>query len=243
MLELPLVVVDVQRGGPSTGLPTKTEQSDLLQAMYGRNGEAPLPVVAPRSPADCFDAAIEAARIAVTHRTPVMLLSDGYLANGSEPWRLPDVRRPAAHRAGLRQPAAPRARPSCPTPATPRRWPAPGRRPAWPGSSTGSAASRRRTGTGAISYDPDNHDLMVRTRQAKVDAVQVPDVEVDDPSGAGPAAGHRLGLDVRPDRRRRTTRAPPRPRDRPGAPAPPQPVPRRTSARCCAATTASCAPR
>ena len=86
-LELPLVVVDVQRGGPSTGLPTKTEQADLLQAMFGRNGEAPVPVVAPRSPGDCFDAAIEAARIALTYRTPVILLSDGYLANGSEPWR------------------------------------------------------------------------------------------------------------------------------------------------------------
>src|SRR3954449_7913911 len=91
MTELPLVVVDVQRGGPSTGLPTKTEQSDLLQAMYGRNGEAPVPVLAPLSPGDCFDAAVEAIRIAVTYRTPVMLLSDGYLANGSEPWRIPDV--------------------------------------------------------------------------------------------------------------------------------------------------------
>ncbi len=94
-LELPLVVVDVQRGGPSTGLPTKTEQADLLQAMFGRNGEAPVPVVAPRSPADCFDAALEAVRIATTYRTPVILLSDGYLANGSEPWRIPDGRRAA----------------------------------------------------------------------------------------------------------------------------------------------------
>ncbi|MFD0030831.1 2-oxoacid:acceptor oxidoreductase family protein, partial [Streptomyces sp. NPDC127172] len=90
-LELPLLVVDIQRGGPSTGLPTKTEQADLLQAMYGRNGEAPVPVVAPRTPADCFDAAIEAARIAITYRTPVFLLSDGYLANGSEPWRIPEI--------------------------------------------------------------------------------------------------------------------------------------------------------
>ena len=91
MMELPLLVVDVQRGGPSTGLPTKTEQADLLQAMFGRNGEAPVPIIAPQSPADCFDAAIEAARIAVTYRTPVMLLSDGYLANGSEPWKIPEV--------------------------------------------------------------------------------------------------------------------------------------------------------
>src|SRR5690606_41321102 len=91
MTELPLLIVDIQRGGPSTGLPTKTEQADLLQAVYGRNGEAPVPVVAPRTPADCFDAALEAARIALTYRTPVFLLSDGYLANGSEPWRVPDL--------------------------------------------------------------------------------------------------------------------------------------------------------
>ena len=91
MTELPLIVVDVQRGGPSTGLPTKTEQADLLQAMFGRNGESPVPIIAPQSPGDCFDAALEAARIAVTYRTPVMLLSDGMLANGSEPWRIPEV--------------------------------------------------------------------------------------------------------------------------------------------------------
>src|SRR5438552_6035042 len=90
-LEIPLVVCDIQRGGPSTGLPTKTEQSDLLQAMFGRNGEAPVPIVAAQSPGDCFDAALEAARIALTYRTPVFLLSDGYLANGSEPWRVPTV--------------------------------------------------------------------------------------------------------------------------------------------------------
>src|SRR5204863_912978 len=88
-LELPLIVCDIQRGGPSTGLPTKTEQSDLLQAMFGRNGEAPVPIVAPQSPGDCFATALEAARIAITYRTPVFLLSDGYLANGSEPWRIP----------------------------------------------------------------------------------------------------------------------------------------------------------
>ncbi|QIG44645.1 2-oxoacid:acceptor oxidoreductase subunit alpha [Nocardioides anomalus] len=188
MLELPLVVVDVQRGGPSTGLPTKTEQSDLLMAMYGRNGEAPLPVVAPRSPSDCFDAAIEAARIAVTHRTPVVLLSDGYLANGSEPWRLPAV-------ADL-----PRIEPAFATP------PADGepfhpyaRDPetlARPWAPPGVAGLEHRIGgiekadlTGDISYDADNHDRMVRLRQAKVDAVRVPLAEVDDPSAAdGPGA-------------------------------------------------------
>ncbi len=185
MLELPLVVVDVQRGGPSTGLPTKTEQSDLLQAMHGRNGEAPLPVVAPRSPADCFDAALEAARIAVTHRTPVMLLSDGYLANGSEPWRLPDV-------ADL-----PRIQPRFATtddvaegstfrpydrdPSTlARPWAPPGTA----GLEHRIGGLEKKDGTGDISYDPDNHDRMVRLRQAKVDAVEVPVTEVDDPTAA-----------------------------------------------------------
>ena len=90
-VELPLIVCDIQRAGPSTGMPTKTEQADLLQAMFGRNGESPVPIVAPASPADCFNAAIESARIAVKYRTPVILLSDGYLANGSEPWRMPDI--------------------------------------------------------------------------------------------------------------------------------------------------------
>jgi 2-oxoglutarate ferredoxin oxidoreductase subunit alpha len=185
MLELPLVIVDVQRGGPSTGLPTKTEQSDLMQAMHGRNGEAPLPVVAPRSPADCFDAAIEAARIAVAHRTPVILLSDGSLANGSEPWRLPDV-------AGL-APIEPHfatapegGEPFLPYSRDPESL-------ARPWAPPGTAGLEHRIGgiekanlTGDISYDPDNHDLMVRTRQAKVDAVAagIPDLEVDDPSGA-----------------------------------------------------------
>ena len=101
-LELPLLVIDIQRGGPSTGLPTKTEQADLLQAMFGRNGEAPLPVVAPRSPSDCFYAAIEAARLATKYRTPVILLSDGYLANGSEPWLLPTAGAAARHHGALR---------------------------------------------------------------------------------------------------------------------------------------------
>ncbi|MEF9901624.1 2-oxoacid:acceptor oxidoreductase subunit alpha [Streptomyces sp. P9-A2] len=184
MLEVPLVIVDVQRGGPSTGLPTKTEQADLLQAMYGRNGEAPLPVVAAQSPADCFDAAVEAARIAVTHRTPVILLSDGYLANGSEPWRLPDVA------------SIPRIEPCfATTPAEGRRFLPYTRDPetlARPWAPPGVAGLEHRIGgiekkdgTGDISYDPDNHDLMVRTRQAKVDAVarSIPALAVDDPDG------------------------------------------------------------
>ena len=149
-LELPLVIVDVQRGGPSTGLPTKTEQSDLLQAMFGRNGESPVPIIAPSSPADCFDAAIEAVRIATTYRTPVLLLSDGYLANGSEPWRLPSVRdlpdltRGVRHRAQRRRRRGPAGLPPVPARRR-RRSPARGPCPARPGSSTASAASRRPT--------------------------------------------------------------------------------------------------
>ena len=101
-LELPLLVIDIQRGGPSTGLPTKTEQADLLHAMYGRHGESPLPIVAARTPSHCFEATVEAVRLAVKYRTPVILLSDGYLANGTEPWKLPDLDEPARHRPGLR---------------------------------------------------------------------------------------------------------------------------------------------
>ncbi|CAM5721808.1 2-oxoacid:acceptor oxidoreductase subunit alpha [Streptomyces hirsutus] len=182
MLEVPLVIVDVQRGGPSTGLPTKTEQADLLQAMYGRNGEAPLPVVAAQSPADCFDAAVEAARIAVTHRTPVILLSDGYLANGSEPWRLPDVASMPRIEPGFATPPAEGQRflPYTRDPETlARPWAPPG----VAGLEHRIGGIEKKDGTGDISYDPDNHDLMVRTRQAKVDAVarSIPALAVDDP--------------------------------------------------------------
>ncbi len=152
-LELPLVIVDVQRGGPSTGLPTKTEQADLLHAMYGRHGEAPLPILAPQTPSDCFAVAIEAVRLAVKYRTPVIVLSDGYLANGAEPWRLPDLDSFEAIEPGLRHRAQPRRRRrdrsrSGPTSATPRRWPARGRRRACRGWSTASADSRRPTAAG-----------------------------------------------------------------------------------------------
>jgi len=182
-LELPLVVIDVQRGGPSTGLPTKTEQSDLLQAMYGRNGEAPVPIVAPRSPADCFEAAIEAIRIATRYRTPVFLLSDGYLANGSEPWRLPELTElPDLTVRFASEPNGPDGTflPYLRDPQTlARPWAVPG-----------TAGLEHRIGgiekadrTGNISYDPDNHDFMVRTRAAKVAGVEVPDLEVDDVDG------------------------------------------------------------
>ncbi|MEU7383744.1 MULTISPECIES: 2-oxoacid:acceptor oxidoreductase subunit alpha [unclassified Streptomyces] len=187
-LELPLVVVDIQRGGPSTGLPTKTEQADLLQAMYGRNGEAPVPVVAPCTPADCFDAALEAARIALTYRTPVFLLSDGYLANGSEPWRipetdeLPDLRVQFAQ--GPNHTTADGTEVFWPykrdTETLARPWAVPGT----PGLEHRIGGIEKQDGTGNISYDPANHDFMVRTRQAKIDGIEVPDVEVDDPDGA-----------------------------------------------------------
>ncbi len=189
-LELPLVVVDVQRAGPSTGMPTKTEQADLLQAMFGRNGEAPVPIVAPRSPADCFDTAIEAARLATTYRVPVILLSDGYLANGSEPWRIPDV----ADLPDLRVTFATEHNktlddgtttfwPYLRDPETlARPWAVPGTA----GLEHRIGGIEKADGTGNISYDPANHDFMVRTRQAKVDriAASIPPVEVEDPGGA-----------------------------------------------------------
>jgi 2-oxoglutarate/2-oxoacid ferredoxin oxidoreductase subunit alpha len=187
-LELPLVVVDIQRGGPSTGLPTKTEQADLLQAMYGRNGEAPVPVVAPRTPADCFGAALEAARIALAYRTPVFLLSDGYLANGSEPWRipeadeLPDLRVRFAQ--GPNHTLEDGTEVFWPYRRDPHTLARPWAVPGTPGLEHRIGGIEKQDGTGNISYDPANHDLMVRTRQAKIDGIEVPDLEVDDPDRA-----------------------------------------------------------
>jgi 2-oxoglutarate ferredoxin oxidoreductase subunit alpha len=186
-VELPLIVCDIQRAGPSTGMPTKTEQADLLQAMFGRNGESPVPVIAPASPADCFNAAIEAARIAVKYRTPVILLSDGSLANGSEPWRIPDTAslpdlsaefafaEPAGADAGefepFRRDPVTLARP----------WAIPGT----PGLEHRIGGIEKADITGTISYDPDNHDRMVRLRQAKIDgiAADLAPLKVDDPDG------------------------------------------------------------
>ncbi|MET9915864.1 2-oxoacid:acceptor oxidoreductase subunit alpha [Streptomyces sp. NPDC059605] len=187
-LELPLVVVDIQRGGPSTGLPTKTEQADLLQAMYGRNGEAPVPVVAPKTPADCFDAALEAARIALTYRTPVFLLSDGYLANGSEPWKipepdeLPDLR--VRFATGPNHELADGTEVFWPYKRDPETLARPWAVPGTPGLEHRIGGIEKQDGTGNISYDPANHDHMVRTRQAKIDRITVPDITVDDPDGA-----------------------------------------------------------
>ncbi|HAN71952.1 MAG TPA: 2-oxoglutarate ferredoxin oxidoreductase subunit alpha, partial [Actinobacteria bacterium] len=188
-LELPLIIVDVQRGGPSTGLPTKTEQSDLLQAMYGRNGESPVPIIAPQSPSDCFYAAMEAARIAVEYRTPVFLLSDGYIANGSEPWRVPsvddlptidpDFATGPNHISDSGEESFWPYKRDEETLARP--WAIPGTK----GLEHRIGGLEKADGTGNISYDADNHDRMVRLRQAKVDAIAktIPDLVVDDPDG------------------------------------------------------------
>lgn len=179
MTELPLLVVDVQRGGPSTGLPTKTEQADLLQAMFGRNGESPVAVLAARSPSDCFEVAVEAARIALTYRTPVILLSDGAIANGSEPWRIPDVAELEPIERNLAEPGAD-YQPYARDPLTlAREFAIPGT----PGLEHRIGGLEKANGSGDISYHGANHDLMVRLRQAKIDGIAVGDLEVDDPGG------------------------------------------------------------
>ncbi len=183
MTELPLVIVDVQRGGPSTGLPTKTEQADLLQALYGRNGESPVAVLAPRSPADCFATAVEAARVALTYRTPVLLLSDGSIANGSEPWSIPRVedleRIDPAYEPDAEDEAG--FQPYARDPETlARPLAVPGTR----GRAHRIGGLEKADGSGNISYDPANHELMVRLRQAKIDGIDVPEIEVEDPDGA-----------------------------------------------------------
>ncbi len=184
-LELPLLIVDVQRAGPSTGMPTKPEQADLLMVLFGRNSESPVPVVAAATPAGCFHAAIEAARIAITYRTPVFLLSDAYLANGSEPWLIPDASTlPTIDPAFATEPNdGGRFLPYKRDTATLAR----------PWATPGTAGLEHRIGglekedvTGNVSYDPENHDLMVRMRAAKVAgiAADIPELEVDDPDGA-----------------------------------------------------------
>jgi 2-oxoglutarate ferredoxin oxidoreductase subunit alpha len=177
--ELPLVVVDVQRAGPSTGMPTKTEAADLLMALYGRHGESPLPVIAASTPSDCFDCAIEAARIAITHRTPVILLTDTFLANSSEPWKLPDVA------------SLPKIDPDLATDPTgfmpyardanlARPWAVPGT----PGLRHRIGGLEKEDGTGNISYESANHEHMTLLRAERIARVSVPDIEVDDPDGA-----------------------------------------------------------
>jgi 2-oxoglutarate/2-oxoacid ferredoxin oxidoreductase subunit alpha len=189
-LELPLLIVDIQRGGPSTGLPTKTEQADLMLAMYGRHGESPLPIVSARTPAHCFETAIEAARLALKYRTPVILLSDGYLANGAEPWRLPDVN-------GLPDISVPFASgPNHTLPdGTATFWPflRDEKTLARPWAIPGTAGLEHRIGglekadgSGNVSYDPANHERMTRLRAEKIARIadDVPPVTVDHEEGA-----------------------------------------------------------
>jgi 2-oxoglutarate/2-oxoacid ferredoxin oxidoreductase subunit alpha len=183
-LELPLVIVDIQRAGPSTGMPTKTEQADLLMALYGRHGEAPVAVIAPRSPADCFVAAMDAARIAMTYRTPVILLSDGYIANGSEPWLLPEVSSlPEINVEFATKPNSPDGSKFLPYLRDPETMARPWAVPGTPGLEHRIGGVEKADITGDISYDPTNHDFMVRTRAARIEAIDVPDIEVDDPDG------------------------------------------------------------
>ncbi|HEV3053018.1 MAG TPA: 2-oxoacid:acceptor oxidoreductase subunit alpha [Solirubrobacteraceae bacterium] len=206
MLELPMIVIDVQRAGPSTGMPTKTEQSDLLMALYGRHGESPLPVIAPSTPGGCFDAAFEAARIAVRYRTPVILLSDTFLASSSEPWRipsidgLPEIDPAFAVAPGPDEAFLPYAR----NEDGARPWAVPGT----PGLAHRIGGLEKADLTGNISYDSANHERMTELRAAKVDGIEVPPLAVDaDPeasllvlgwgSSEGPirAAARRVRLD------------------------------------------------
>ncbi|HRP44201.1 MAG TPA: 2-oxoacid:acceptor oxidoreductase subunit alpha [Ginsengibacter sp.] len=190
MLEIPLVICDIQRGGPSTGLPTKTEQSDLLQAYYGRNGESPIPVIAARTPSDCFYAAFEAVRIALQHVTPVILLSDGYIANGAEPWKYPKSSELPEIKVQFEKPA------DDGTPFQPytrdeklaRPWAIPGTR----GLEHRIGGLEKEHITGNVSYDPENHEFMVKLRQKKVDLIAgyIPEQEIDN----GPHSGKILVL-------------------------------------------------
>jgi 2-oxoglutarate ferredoxin oxidoreductase subunit alpha len=184
-LELPLLIIDVQRAGPSTGMPTKPEQADLLMVMFGRNSESPVPVVAASTPSQCFEAALEAARIALKYRTPVYLLSDAYLANGSEPWLLPDIDAIPEIEVGFAtEPNAegefqPYLRDET---TLARPWAIPGT----PGLEHRIGGLEKADVTGNVSYDPENHDLMTRLRAQKVAGIasDIPELEVDDPDGA-----------------------------------------------------------
>jgi len=191
MLEIPLIVIDVQRGGPSTGLPTKTEQSDLLQAYYGRNGECPLPVIASSTPSDCFYAVFEAVRIAVQHMTPVIFLSDGYIANGAEPWRFPqtdDLPEIEVHFQKKLPEGSDQFLPYLRDDKLVRNWVVPGT----PGLEHRIGGLEKEDITGNVSYDTNNHQHMVKTRQAKVDyiAQSIPLQKLD----SGPEKGKVLVL-------------------------------------------------
>ncbi|MHB8219773.1 MAG: 2-oxoacid:acceptor oxidoreductase subunit alpha [Acidimicrobiales bacterium] len=188
-LELPLLIIDVQRGGPSTGLPTKTEQADLLHAMYGRHGEAPLPIVAAMTPSHCFEAAIEAARLAITYRTPVILLSDGYLANGAEPWRLPDLDAlptiDPGFATGPNHTTEDGVEVFWPYERDQRTLARPWAPPGVAGLEHRIGGLEKAEGTGNVSYDPSNHENMVRIRAAKIAGIAdaIAPVVVDDENG------------------------------------------------------------
>ncbi|TCJ18739.1 2-oxoacid:acceptor oxidoreductase subunit alpha [Flaviaesturariibacter flavus] len=191
MLELPLVIVDVQRGGPSTGLPTKTEQSDLLQAVYGRNGESPMPVLAAATPSDCFDTVYESVRIAVEHMTPVICLSDGYIANGAEPWQYPDSESLAPIHVSFKTELGhnePKFQPYLRDDKGVRPWAVPGT----PGLEHRIGGLEKENVSGNVSYDPENHQTMVKLRQEKVDKIAqyIPEQELDN----GPESGKVLVL-------------------------------------------------
>jgi 2-oxoglutarate ferredoxin oxidoreductase subunit alpha len=186
MLEIPLLVINIQRGGPSTGLPTKTEQSDLMQAYYGRNGECPMPIISASTPADCFSAVFEAVRIAVQHMTPVMFLSDGYIANGAEPWRFPQTKDLPSIKVKFMTEL-----PEGETKFKPYERDERGVRP-W--AIPGTAGFEHRIGglekqhiTGNVNYEPENHQLMVQLRQAKVDKIadSIPEQQLDSGSDTG----------------------------------------------------------
>jgi 2-oxoglutarate ferredoxin oxidoreductase subunit alpha len=191
MLEIPLLICDIQRGGPSTGLPTKTEQSDLLQAYYGRNGESPIPVVSASTPSDCFDAVYEAARIAIQHMTPVIFLSDGYIANGSEPWKFPDAEHLHPIEVKFKTELGDgedKLQPYLRDEKGVRPWAIPGT----PGLEHRIGGLEKQNITGNVSYDPENHQLMVKLRQEKVDKIaeHIPLQKLD----SGPEKGKLLVL-------------------------------------------------
>ena len=191
MLEIPLIVIDVQRGGPSTGLPTKTEQSDLLQAYYGRNGESPMPVISASTPSDCFEAVYEAVRISVEHMTPVIFLSDGYIANGAEPWKYPTADQlPPIHVAFKTElgHGEDKFQPYQRDEKLVRPWALPGT----PGLEHRIGGLEKENITGNVSYEPENHQLMVKIRQEKVDKIAgyIPEQELDN----GPEQGDVLVL-------------------------------------------------
>jgi 2-oxoglutarate ferredoxin oxidoreductase subunit alpha len=180
-LELPLLIIDVQRAGPSTGMPTKPEQGDLLMVLFGRNSESPVPVIAPSTPGDCFYAAIEAVRVALTYRTPVYLLSDAYLANGAEPWQIPDV---AALTPIDVEFATATDEPFLPYKRDPHTLARPWAIPGTPGLEHRIGGLEKANETGNVSYDAENHDLMTQLRAQKVAGIEVPDLEVDHQEGA-----------------------------------------------------------